>query len=106
MGMTSDSCYAADRAWLQTLAYCFKERCAADGVKESEYESRWVVLAANGMEVPSFKSMVPAVAPTVEVDADALWLNSTSLVNGDAYFTNHQTMSEFEFQEDMHVRLS
>lgn len=106
MAMTSDECYATDLPWLQTLAFCFQRHCAADGIAESQLEKAWATMAANGAEVPSLQSMVPSVEPEVELDPDAVWLNTTSLVNSEAYESNHRTLGEFEFQEDMHVRLS
>jgi len=106
MGMTSDSCYQSDMPWLQTLAYCMKERCAVDGVGETDIEKVYGILAANGQPVPSYSSMIPSEAPTEELADDAMWLNTTSLVNGDMYQEYHETLSNFEFQEDTHVRLS
>ena len=106
MASTSNECYATNMPWLQTLAYCFKSRCAADGVKEDQIESHWQLFAANGAAVNSYKSLIPRDAPTAELESDAEWLNLTSLVNGENYLANHLTLLEFEFQEDMHVRLS
>lgn len=106
MGTTSDDCYASDTTWLQTLAYCFQQHCNADGASEADVENAWGLLAANGVDVPSYQSSIPATIPTEELASDAVWLNSTSLVNGETYFSYHQTLAEFEFQEDMHVRTS
>ena len=106
MGTTSDECYQTNEPWLQTLAYCMKERCAADGVGEAAIEKLWGTLAANGLMTAPYSSMIPAEMPKVELEEDAEWLNETSLVNGDLYFATHQTLNEFEYQEDTHVRLS
>ncbi len=83
-----------------------KERCAIDGVGEGEIAKAYGILAAGGLEAASYNSMIPVERPIDELDSDAEWLNVTSRVNGDKYFSNHQTLQEFEFQEDMHVRLS
>jgi len=32
MGTTSEECYASNIPYLQTLAYCFQQRCGDDGV--------------------------------------------------------------------------
>lgn len=106
MATTSDDCYATNIPWLETLAYCFQQHCVADRTKESQFESRWKALAANGFAVASYQSILPLTVPTAQLEANATWLNTTSLVNEDVYFANHQTLQEFEFQEDMHVRLS
>jgi hypothetical protein len=68
MGTTSSSCYQSDIPWLQTLAYCMKERCAVDGVGEAEIEKVYGILAAGGEPVPSYSSMIPSEAPTVELE--------------------------------------
>jgi hypothetical protein len=103
-GTTSSVCRAADMVWLQTFAYCVQSNCAADGVAESKMESSWQTLAADGYPVPGLKTVLPPIAPTVQVDADAMWLNETGLVNGDLYFANRQTLQEFSYQETYHAR--
>lgn len=106
IGTTSDDYYRSNTPWLQTLSHCMKKRCATDGADEAKIEKLWNTLADDGLTPPSYSSILPATAPTVELVADAVWLNKTSLVDGDLYYPNHQTLQEFEFQEDMHVRLS
>lgn len=103
-GTTSSACRANDTVWLQTFAYCIQQHCAADGVSESEMESGWEALAADGDAVPEMKTVLPASVPTVEVDADAMWLNETQLANRDLYFATRQTLDEFAYQEKIHVR--
>lgn len=103
MGTTSHECYATDAAWLQTLAYCMKDRCGIDGVSESKIETAWSELS---MSDAAYSSQIPTERPATEVEADAMWLNTTSLVNNDLYYSFHQTLAEFEYQEDTHVRLS
>lgn len=107
MGMTSSACRAQDLPWLQTLAYCFMQRCGTeDSVPESSIEAAWSLLAADGDEVPAYQTSLPLTTPSTEVDSDAMWLNFTSLVNDSVYFATRQTYQEFEYQEDTHVVLS
>jgi hypothetical protein len=89
---------------LQTLAYCLKDRCAIDGVGEKKVAQAYTTLSMSNTAV--YSEMLPAEAPTTELEADAKWLNETSLVNYEIYFSNRQTLQEFEYQEDTHVRLS
>lgn len=103
MGTTSDECYANNTVWLQTLAYCMSDRCATDGVGEARIAKAYSTLS---MSDRAYSDMLPAERPATELDADAKWLNVTSLVNPDLYLSNRQAMSEFEFQEGMHNRLS
>jgi hypothetical protein len=105
-GTTSPECRATDAVWLQTFAYCLKANCAVDNVKESDIEDVWLVLAADGKMPPSYQGSIPSEAPTEELDSDAMWLNTTMLVNHKAYWNDHQTLIEFEYQEDTHVLLS
>jgi len=105
-GTTSSECRARDTFWRQTFAYCLKANCAKDKVKESDIEDVWQVLAADELTVPSYQSSIPSDAPTNELEPDAMWLNTTALVNNKTYWSNHQTLYEFEYQEDTHVLLS
>jgi len=75
-------------------------------VSEAVTEKAWQILAACGLTVPTYLSMVPVEGPTVKLDSDTECLNITSLVNSAHYQSDHQTLQEFEFHEDMHVRLS
>lgn len=101
---TSSSCRANDTVWLQTFAYCIQQNCAIDGVSKSDMESSWETLAADGDAVPEMKTVLPASTPTAEVDNDSMWLNETQLVNRDLYFATRQTLGEFAYQEEIHVR--
>ncbi|KAI6711438.1 ferric reductase like transmembrane component [Diplocarpon mali] len=103
MGTTSEECYATDPVWAQTLAYCFRDRCAIDGAKEGAVRKAWTALS---MTEAAYEDSIPPERPAAELAADAVWLNVTSLVNSELYFSYRQTLSEFEFQEEMHVRLS
>jgi hypothetical protein len=47
---------------------------------------------------------MPSVAPSVELDGEATWLNTTSLVNEHAYLANYVTMKEFVSSEHRHTR--
>lgn len=101
---TSMECVASNMPWLQTLAYCLKDRCGIDGVGEKKIAKAYSTLSMSDTAV--YSDMLPATAPTTELEADAMWLNETSLVNYDLYFSNRQTLQEFEYQEDTHAQLS
>ena len=105
-GTTSPGCRATDTVWLQTFAYCLKANCAVDNIKESDIEDVWQVLVADGEIAPSYRSSIPANTPTQELESDDMWLNTTALVNHKAYWNDHQTLYEFEFQEKTHSLLS
>ncbi|KAH0370459.1 hypothetical protein KCU65_g2492, partial [Aureobasidium melanogenum] len=104
MATTNDACYASDRTWLETFSYCIHEKCAQDSVNESEQSQCFSKLAANGLHVPTLQASLPSTAPVVQLEADATWLNSTSLVNDNAYLSNHVTMKEFVLSEHRHTR--
>ncbi|KAH7417787.1 ferric reductase like transmembrane component [Cadophora sp. MPI-SDFR-AT-0126] len=101
---TSMECVASNMPWLQTLAYCLKDRCRIDGVGEKKIAKAYSTLSMSDTAV--YSEMLPATAPTTELEADAMWLNETSLVNYELYFSNRQTLQEFEYQEDTHAQLS
>jgi hypothetical protein len=102
--MTSDACYASDRAWLETFSNCVHDKCSKDGVDESVQAQCFSKLAANGLSVSIFQDSLPSVAPSVELDGEATWLNTTSLVNEHAYLANYVTMKEFVSSEHRHTR--
>lgn len=104
MATTSDACYASDRIWLETFSYCIHDKCALDDVDESEQGQCFSKLAANGLLIPTLQASIPSTAPTVQLEAKASWLNSTSLVNEHAYLSNYVTMREFVASEHRHTR--
>ncbi|KAK6002962.1 hypothetical protein QM012_000807 [Aureobasidium pullulans] len=104
MATTSDACYASDRIWLETFSYCVHEKCAQDNVDQSEQSKCFSRLAANGLQVPTLQASLPSTAPTVQLETEATWLNSTNLVNGNAYLSNYVTMKEFVSSEERHTR--
>jgi len=101
---TSDACYASDRTWLETFSKCVHDKCSKDGIDESKQSQCFSKLAANGLPVSSLQASLPSSVPGVELDADATWLNSTSLVNEHAYLANYVTMKEFVSSEHRHTR--
>lgn len=104
MATTSDSCYASDRVWLETLAYCVQTKCSGDGVSKEKQSQCFANVAASGESVPSLDASLPPKAPTNELNEDEIWLNSTSLVNEGTYRANRQTLSEFSKAEERHTR--
>ncbi|KAL2433960.1 Ferric/cupric reductase transmembrane component B [Exophiala dermatitidis] len=106
MAMTSDECRASDTAWLQTLAYCVHNRCTQDGVSEHLQNRCFGDQAAGGLSVPNLREAFPLKQPSIEVADDAVWLNATSLVNSALWERTYETLSKFEFSEDMHTKYS
>ncbi|OBT83462.1 hypothetical protein VE02_07415 [Pseudogymnoascus sp. 03VT05] len=106
MPMTSAECYAANIPWLQTMAYCIQQHCNADGYSANKQAKCFSTQAVAGASEPTFQDSLPAKAPTVELPEDAMWLNTTSLVNKNTYSSIHGTLKEFTRQEYMHTRYS
>ncbi|KKY39820.1 putative ferric reductase transmembrane component 4 [Diaporthe ampelina] len=106
MGTTSDECYASNTPWLQTMAYCIQQNCEADGYPADKQATCFSNQAVAGASEPTFQDSLPATAPTVELEADAMWLNVTSLVNRDLYYSTHGTLGEFARSEYLHTRYS
>jgi len=106
MGTTSDECYATNLPWLQTMAYCIQQNCNADGYSAEKQAKCFSTQAVAGALEPTFQDSLPATAPTVELPDDAMWLNVTSLVNGDTYYATHGTLGEFARSEYIHTRYS
>ncbi|KFY34286.1 hypothetical protein V494_06907 [Pseudogymnoascus sp. VKM F-4513 (FW-928)] len=106
MPMTSEECYAVNTPWLQTMAYCIQQNCNADGYSSDKQAKCFSVQAVGGASKPTFQDSLPARAPTIELAEDAMWLNSTSLVNKNTYSSIFGTLKEFTRQEYMHTRYS
>ncbi|KFX94318.1 hypothetical protein O988_06381 [Pseudogymnoascus sp. VKM F-3808] len=106
MPMTSDECYAANTPWLQTMAFCIQQNCNADGYSADKQAKCFSTQAVAGASEPTFQDSLPATAPTLQLSEDAMWLNSTSLVNKNTYDSIHGTLKEFTRQEYMHTRYS
>lgn len=106
MGTTSDACRASNTPWLQTMAYCIQSNCNAHGyTSEAKQEACFVAHALDGDATgPSYQSSLPATAPTAELDADATWLNDTSLVNADMYFSMYGSEGNFAESEYYHTK--
>ncbi|KAK8084468.1 hypothetical protein PG997_005739 [Apiospora hydei] len=104
MGMTSDECRATNKPWLQTMAHCIQSRCDADGYPFKKQVQCFSKHAVAGAPKPTFRDSMPPTAPTLELPADAMWLNVTSLVNGDSYYSIHGTLGEFAREEYLHSR--
>ncbi|KAK4234075.1 fcd1ed96-f99e-4d28-9e70-49d2afc1fed5 [Achaetomium macrosporum] len=106
MGMTSDECRANNTAWLQTMAYCIRQRCDVDRYPADKQAECFRNQAVGGAPLPTFRDSLPATAPTVELAEDAMWLNVTSLVNSQLYFATHGTLGEFAREEYLHTKYS
>lgn len=106
MGMTSDECYASNIPWLQTMAYCIQQNCDADGYPQQKQAQCFSVHAVAGAPEPTFQDSLPTTPPREELAGDAMWLNVTSLVNSDLYYSTHGTLGEFAKAEYLHTRYS
>ena len=106
MGDTSDDCYASNTPWLQTMAYCIQQNCNADGFGAEKQAKCFTTQAVAGASTPTFEESLPSTAPTVELSADAEWLNETSLVNNELYYSTHGSLGEFARSEYIHTRYS
>jgi hypothetical protein len=106
VGTTSDDCRASNTPWLQTMAYCIQSNCNAHGyTSEAKQEACFVAHALDGNAAgPSYQSSLPAMAPIVELNADATWLNETSLVNADMYFSMYGSEGNFAESEYYHTK--
>lgn len=106
MGMTSDECRASNTPWLQTMAYCIQQNCNADQYPTDKQATCFSNQALAGTSTPTLQESLPSTAPTVELVADAMWLNETSLVNAELYYSTHGTLGEFARSEYLHTRYS
>ena len=106
MGTTSEDCYATNTQWLQTMAYCIQQNCNTNGYDPMKQAKCFSTQALGGAPGPTFQDSIPAIAPTVELSEDAMWLNVTSLVNKNTYHSIHGTLGEFARSEYIHTRYS
>ncbi|GAP93435.1 putative ferric reductase like transmembrane component [Rosellinia necatrix] len=106
MPTTSDECRASNRPWLETMAYCVQQNCNAVGFEASKQASCFSLHAVAGAAEPTFQQCLPMKAPATDLTADAVWLNSTSLVNSDLYYSTYGTYAEFERSEIFHTTYS
>ncbi|KAI0855902.1 ferric reductase like transmembrane component [Xylaria cubensis] len=106
MPMTSDDCRASNLPWLQTMAYCIQQNCNAVGFGTAEQTKCFSKEAVSGAAKPTLQESIPAKVPTVELARDAIWLNATSLVNGELYYATYGTYAEFGRSENYHTKYS
>ncbi|KAI1422444.1 ferric reductase like transmembrane component [Xylaria sp. FL1777] len=106
MPTTSDECRASNRPWLETMAYCIQQNCNAVGFEASKQASCFSIQAVAGAAEPTFQNSLPMKAPETELAGDAVWLNSTSLVNSELYHSTYGTYAEFSRSEVFHTTYS
>ncbi|KAI1146633.1 ferric reductase like transmembrane component [Nemania diffusa] len=104
--ITSDDCRASNLPWLQTMAYCIQQNCNAAGFGAAKQVKCFSKEALAGAIKPTLQESLPMTAPTVEVASDAVWLNSTSLVNSELYYATYGTYAEFGRSEYLHTKYS
>lgn len=105
-GDTSSSCYASNRPFQQTLAYCIKSHCDADSLPYDQQNTCFQSKNYAGSSGPSLAESLPMSAPSQQLAMDAMWLNETMLVNEAMYTEDRQTISLFEEIEVDHVSWS
>jgi len=81
-GSTSDSCYASDLPWLETLFYCVRSVCTQDGIADWRQDKCFQDFLMSGT---SLDDAIPSHQPTAELTEDAEWLKETVLVNENLY---------------------
>ncbi|KAI1308856.1 ferric reductase like transmembrane component-domain-containing protein [Xylaria venustula] len=106
MGETSDECRSFNTPWLQTMAYCILQGCSTRGYTVEKQARCFSVHAVAGASDPTFLESLPQTPPTVELAQNAMWLNTTSLVNHDLYYETYGTLEEFSRSEILHTRYS
>ncbi|KAI1302543.1 ferric reductase like transmembrane component [Xylaria venustula] len=106
MPTTSDECRASNIPWLETMAYCVQQNCDAVGFGASKQATCFSKRAVSGAAEPTFQKSLPVKAPTIELASDAVWLNSTSLVNSELYYSTYGTYTEFSRSEVFHTTYS
>ncbi|KAI1176239.1 ferric reductase like transmembrane component [Nemania sp. FL0916] len=106
MPMTSDACRASSQPWLQTMAYCIQQNCDAIGYGTEKQTKCFSFEALAGASKPTLQESMPSTPPTVELARDATWLNETSLVNGELYYSTFGTYKEFGRSEYLHTKYS
>lgn len=104
--ITSDDCRASNLPWLQTMAYCIQQNCNAVGFGAIKQGKCFSNQALSGAAKPTLEESLPVTIPTVELASDAVWLNSTSLVNGELYYETYGTYTEFGRSEYLHTKYS
>ncbi|KAI0805601.1 ferric reductase like transmembrane component [Xylaria sp. FL0064] len=104
MPMTSDECRASSQPWLQTMAYCIQQNCNAVGFESTKQAKCFSKEALAGATTPTFQESLPTIVPTVELASDAVWLNTTSLVNSELYYDTYGTYAEFGRSEYLHTK--
>ena len=97
---TSDECYAQTPAYQESLAYCIKAHCDAEGLPYNEQNK---CFQSTSYTSSSLQESLPSQAPTDELPMDAMWLNKTALVNEAMYQEDLATISLFEEIEVDHV---
>ncbi|KAF3801917.1 hypothetical protein GCG54_00015139 [Colletotrichum gloeosporioides] len=102
MATTSPECYASNTPWLQTMAFCIQQHCTADGYPADKQAECFSNQAVGGVRSPTFEQSMPFIAPTIELAANATWLNITSLVNSEVYSSTYGSEGEFRRSEYLH----
>ncbi|KAL8308395.1 hypothetical protein RB597_000398 [Gaeumannomyces tritici] len=92
MSMTPPECFAADDAFLTSVAWCLHSKCADSGVPASKLESFWEqFVTGSAGRLPAKWTYTEALAavdprpPSRQPDASDYELNVTSVVNPVVY---------------------
>lgn len=105
MAMTEPDCYATDDAFLQTLAWCVKDRC--EGMPAWKIEKFWKENVAGTFKVQpdpkeSWQQALDKIGGTpTTVYNETGYLNETSVVAEELWSTAYNTDVAFRQQESM-----
>ncbi len=102
--MTEPACYAADTAFLQTLAFCMHQHCGSlPAAARESYWERQAVGTDPGQPAPKWTYSEALAAATADGAPTVIWssgpLNITSIINETVWQTDLDTEDTFWGQE-------
>ena len=105
---TSSECRANDRAYLTTLAWCMRDRCAPSSVETWRLEKFWIEEATADPSTPAIWGYTETLkhietAPDREFKSDEP-LNFTATVPDDKWETQRRSMVNSRQEEVFHAR--
>jgi len=105
---TTPECRASDTSFLQTLAWCIHEQCAAFDVEPSRLERYWELQTTGDPTIlpkwsysESFHNVTEIPDKTVEEEGT---LNFTALVDPESWKVEKLSSEYFEMAETLHSR--
>ena len=99
--VNSPRCHASNKIYLESLAWCMKLKCPAEGVGDAQVASIWNKIAADGVEVGEWQSYL-AEQPSKTLVFGAVNLTELSLVDPTTYEHSRDTILSYSSQEGYH----